>query len=145
MYSFSSQSSMQFSMHSSSLVTLNRPHIESRLKITSRAFHHTAPVMWTSPPDLHHQTSHSASSQPNQNLPLHAPLIAFYLSQNAQDLSLSFFFVVMKYLAQDMRGQIYLEMTCMSLSLHLLCHFGIIHLHLIHSSSYVIEFGCVRE
>ena len=52
----------------SSLVTLNRPSNNSRLKITNRSFRLTAPALWNSlPPDLHHFSPHSTSSQPNLN------------------------------------------------------------------------------
>ena len=41
------------STRSSSLVTLARPTIQSRLKITKRSFHHIAPALWNSlPADL---------------------------------------------------------------------------------------------
>ena len=36
------------STRSSSLVTLNRPSNNSRLKITNRSFYHTAPALWNS-------------------------------------------------------------------------------------------------
>ena len=59
------------STRSSSVVTLNRPSNNSRLKITNRSFYHTAPALWNSlPPDLRHFSSHSTSSQPNFNSPL---------------------------------------------------------------------------
>ena len=58
------------STRSSSVVTLNRPSNNSRLKITNRSFHHTAPALWNSlPPDLRHFSSHS-TSQSNLNLPI---------------------------------------------------------------------------
>ena len=58
------------STRSASLVTLNRPYNKSRLKITNRSFHLTAPALWNSlPPDLRHFSSHS-TSQSNLNLPI---------------------------------------------------------------------------
>ena len=58
------------STRSSSVVTLNRPSNNSRLKITNRSFHLTAPALWNSlPPDLHHLSSHS-TSQPNLKSPV---------------------------------------------------------------------------
>jgi hypothetical protein len=74
---------------SSSLVTLNRPSNNSRLKLTNRSFHHIAPALGNSlPPDLRHFPSHSIFSQPNLQSPVfslspsvflkNSPLILFF-------------------------------------------------------------------
>ena len=54
------------STHSSFMITLSHPSNNSRLKITNRSSHRTAPALWNSlHPNLHHSSSHSTSSQPN--------------------------------------------------------------------------------
>jgi hypothetical protein len=68
-YSISKQS-VAFRKMASSLVTLNSPCNNSRLTITNRSFHLTAPALWNSlPPDLRYFSSHS-TSQPNLNSPI---------------------------------------------------------------------------
>jgi hypothetical protein len=77
---------------SSSLVTLNRPSNNSRLKITNRSFYHTAPALWNSlPPDLRHFSSHSTSSQPNLNSPLFSLSPSVFLKKT-KNSSFSLFF-----------------------------------------------------
>ena len=71
------------STRSSSVVTLNRPSNNSRLKITNRSFYHTAPALWNSlPPDLRHFSSHSTSSQPNILIHLYFPFLLLSFSKN---------------------------------------------------------------
>jgi hypothetical protein len=50
------------STRSSSIITLDRPTNQSRLKITNRSFHHTAPSLWNSLPADLRQLSHNFSS-----------------------------------------------------------------------------------
>jgi hypothetical protein len=58
------------STRSSSLITLNRPSLTSRLKISNRSFQHSAPVLWNNlPSDLRH-IAHASTSSPT----LHSPL-----------------------------------------------------------------------
>ena len=58
------------STRSSSLITLSRPSLTSRLKIANRSFGHSAPVLWNSlPSDLRH-VAHHVTPSPT----LHSPV-----------------------------------------------------------------------
>jgi len=57
---------------SSSLITLSRPSLTSRLKIANRSFYHSAPVLWNNQPShlrqvVHHVTP-SISNSPVSDL-----------------------------------------------------------------------------
>jgi len=57
------RSLLSFTSHrctrSSSLITLSRPALTSRLKIANRSYYHSAPVMWNNlPSDIRHVAHH---------------------------------------------------------------------------------------
>jgi len=55
---------------SSSLITLSRPSLTSRLKIANRSFHHSAPVLWNNLPSYQRQVAHHVTPYPISNSPV---------------------------------------------------------------------------
>jgi len=63
---------------SSDIITLQRPSVRSRVKITNRSFTHHAPVLWNSlPKQLRQPSAHQSLGTP----PDHTPLLALSLHQ----------------------------------------------------------------
>jgi hypothetical protein len=81
------------STNSSALVTLNRSSKSSRLKITNRSFHHTAPALWYSLPLTYVNFYHSTSSQPNLNSPVISLSTSVFL-KNSNLISFTFLFLL---------------------------------------------------
>jgi len=55
---------------SSSLITLSRPSLTSRLKVANRSFYHSAPVLWNNLPSHIRQVVHHVTSSPISNSPV---------------------------------------------------------------------------
>lgn len=56
---------------SSDIITLQRPSVRSRLKVTDRSFTHHAPVLWNSlPKQLRQPSAHQSLSTPSDSTPL---------------------------------------------------------------------------
>ena len=76
---------------SSDIITLQRPSVHSRLKVTDRSFTHHAPVLWNSlPKQLRQPFTHQSLSNPNDSTPclalsshqFHSKLKTFLFNQS---------------------------------------------------------------
>ena len=83
---------------SSYIITLQRPSVRSRLKVTDRSFTHHAPVLWNSlPKQLRQPSAHQSLSTPSDSTPLlalsshqfHSKLKTFLSSLGCLHLPLS--------------------------------------------------------
>jgi len=67
------------STRSSSIITLSRPSLTSRLKIANRSYHHSAPVLWNSLPSDLRQVAYHVTPSPILNSPVFDLLNSLFL------------------------------------------------------------------
>jgi len=84
---------------SSSLITLSRPSLTSRLKIANNSYYRSVPVLWNSlPSDLRH-VAHHVTPSPKLNLPVSDLSTSFFYLHSPSFHSCQFvFYLTCKYL-----------------------------------------------
>jgi len=114
---------------SSSLTTLSRPFLTSRLKIANRTFYHSAPVLWNNLPSHPRQVVHHVTP-PISNSPVSYWSTSLFLNKLKPSLSLFLSSLVCIHLGY-LRSDWYLRYwPSFVFSSH--THFAIIHRHISH-------------